>query len=287
MKTLLITGGSGYIGTHLRSHFGTKYKILSPSHKELDLCDSQAVSLYFQRHRIDIVLHAAVVGGSRGEERISGSTEINLKIFFNIIRCHKYFDKLINFGSGAEYGKQYPITKVGEAQFDRYVPSDEYGFYKYVIAKYIEETKNKIINLRIFGLFGYGENYRLRFVSNLIVSRLLHKQFVMKQNAYFDYVYISDFMKIVEFFVKNGSPYKSYNIGSGSRISLLTILHKVNTLTGYKGKVRILKRGLNREYTCDNTRLTRVIPGLRFTPFDVALQELYDLYVVNKKVLKL
>jgi GDP-L-fucose synthase len=287
MKTLLITGGSGYIGTHLRSHFKTKYKILSPSHKELDLCDSQAVSAYFKRHHIDIVLHAAVVGGSRGEERISGSTETNLKIFFNIIRCHKYFDKLINFGSGAEYGKQYPIIKVAESDFDRHVPSDEYGFYKYVIAKYIEETKNKIINLRIFGLFGYGENYRLRFMSNLIVSRLLHKQFVMRQNAYFDYVYISDFMKIVEFFVKNSSPYKSYNIGSGRRISLLTILHKVNTLTGFKGKVMVLKRGLNREYTCDNTRLTRVIFGFRFTPFDVALQELYDLYMVNRKLLKL
>lgn len=287
MKTLFITGGSGYLGTNLRSYFKSKYKILAPSHRELDLCDSRAVRSYFQRHDIDVVLHAAVVGGSREEEKISGSVEANLRIFFNIVRCHKYFKKLINFGSGAEYGKKLPLVKVKESQFDAHVPQDEYGFYKYAIAKYIEETKYNFINLRIFGLFGYGEDYRLRFISNLMVSRLLRKKFVMRQNAYFDYVYVTDFLRIVHFFIEHGGQYKSYNVGSGRKISLLSILRKINAISGFNGKDTILKSGFNMEYTCDNTRLKRTVLGLRFTPFDVSLKELYHLYTVRRKLLKL
>ena len=67
MKTgkLLLTGGGGMVGRNLLEQpNASRWQILAPSSKELDLTDFEATRAYFAKHRPDFVVHTAGrVGG--------------------------------------------------------------------------------------------------------------------------------------------------------------------------------------------------------------------------------
>ena len=83
---ILITGVNGFAGSHLREYLQTKYKLYSPTHKELDLLNEKAVDVFFKSHKIDVVIHTALVGGSRKEESKESALDSNLRMFFNILK---------------------------------------------------------------------------------------------------------------------------------------------------------------------------------------------------------
>ncbi len=287
IKTILITGGSGYIGRHLQQALVSRYHVFAPTHQELELLDTAAVEKYFKSHKVDVVIHAAVVGGSRPEEAITHSLSTNLHMFFNLVRCRKYFDRFINLGSGAEYDKSRSLKKVSEDDFDKFIPSDEYGFYKYICAKYIQETDFNAVNLRIFGLYGQGEDYRLRFISNMLVRKLLVMPLKVNQDVIFDYVYIDDFVRIIEQFIKHKGKYKSYNIGTGRPLHIAALAKRINQMFAPRLSLTIDKVGLNKEYTCDTSRLRQELPKFKFTDLEISLLQLYDWYARQKQNLKL
>lgn len=280
-QNIFVTGGTGYIGRNLREYLKTNYTIFSPTHVELELQNVADVEKYFQTHNVDTVIHAAVVGGSRKEEEVENSLEINLRMLFNILRCRRYFRKFIHLGSGAEYDTSRPCVRIKEIDFDSRVPHDAYGFYKYLATKQ-SETIPGAVNLRIFGLFGQGEDYCFRFISNAICRNLYGMPITIRQNVFFDYVYIKDFIRIVEYFISHQARYPCYNIGTGKRIDLLKIAKKINTITDQPSKIVIKEDGLNLEYTCDATRLMKELNNFSFTSFDVALKELYMWYKARK-----
>ncbi len=277
-KRIIITGGSGYIGRHLIQYFKTIHTVLAPTHSQLDLSDADAVGRYLKKYRADVVIHAAVVGGSRMEEARANSVEANLRMFFNIVRNRKYFKKLIHFGSGAEYDKSRPLKCVKESAAGQSIPRDGYGLYKYIVGHYIETSDFPAVNLRIFGLFGPGEDYRLRFISYCIVSHLLHRPIVIGRDCVFDYVYIMDFVRIVEHFVSHDAKFRTYNVGSGTRVKLTALARLINKKFGNPVGIRIKHAGLNNEYTADGHRLKRELKGFHFTDFETSLSQLYDWY---------
>lgn len=288
MKTILVTGGFGYIGEHLQEHFSSLgYTVLAPTHASLDLLETNSVASYFASHAVDVVVHCAVVGGSRKEEKVEDSLSKNLRMFFNIVRCHKYFKKMIHIGSGAEYDKRRALKKVREHDFDKYVPIDEYGFFKYICGKYIEESKLPIVNLRIFGLYGSGENYRLGFISNMIVRKILGAPFLVNQDVIFDYLYVKDFIRIVEYFIKHTPKYRSYNIGTGKAVHILSLAKQISSMFPSKLALNVAKTGLNKEYTCDTKRLMDELGKFTFTGMEKSLWQMYDWYSERKNSLSL
>src|SRR3989344_5050174 len=277
-KTILITGSTGCVGMNLIEQLDRKkYNLLTPKHKELDLLDDSAASKYFKKNKIDVVVNCALIGGSRNEEYVNNMVSVNLKMFFNIVRNKKYFKKMIHIGSGAEYDKSRPLIKVKEEEFDKMIPKDDYGFFKYICSKYMEST-NDIICLRIFGLYGKYEDYKLKFVSEAICRNILGLPIIINKNVYFDYVYMNDFIKVIEYFVNNNAKYKFYNIGKGKTIDILTIAKRVNKIAEKKSKIIIKNKGLSNEYSCDNTRLMREIKNFKFTDFDQSIKEFYAWY---------
>ena len=66
VKTVLLTGGNGFIGKNLKESFlAQKYNLLTPGSKDLNLCDEGAVARYFDEHQIDIVIHHAQAENAR------------------------------------------------------------------------------------------------------------------------------------------------------------------------------------------------------------------------------
>lgn len=283
-KKVLITGASGFIGRNLTEFFVDKYFLLTPTHKQLDLLDADKVEIFLKKNKVDVVIHTALTGGSRPEEYQENMFYDNLKMFFNIARRQMYFGKMIHIGSGAEYGKDRSIIMVDEVDFDKRVPSDHYGFYKYICAKYIEQSEN-ICNLRVFGLYGKYEDWRFRFISNAICRNLKGLPIEISKDVYFDYVFINDYCKIVEHFIENDGKFKSYNIGSGKRMNLVKIASMINQLSPNHSKVKIAKKGFKNEYSCSNKRLIAQIPDFKFIEFRQSLIELINWYTQNLKTI--
>jgi GDP-L-fucose synthase len=279
-KKVLITGAGGFIGKNLIEGLDGKYKILSPSHRELDLLDENSVEKYLRGGKPDIIIHCAAVGVSRKNNTAEAGLA-NLRMFANLSRCHYLYGKMIFLGSGAEYDKRRDLARVKEGDFNKTVPSDSYGFYKYLCSLIIESARN-IVNLRLFAVFGKYEDYEARFISNTICRSLFGFPVVINQDVKFDYFSVKDLVRVVDFFIENQAKEKFYNVGSGRSVSLSEIVAKVEKLSGKKIEVSIKAPGFNKEYSCDNARLLSEMPGFSFSPFDEAVAELYNWYTVNK-----
>lgn len=279
-KKILITGTSGFIGKNLKEQLKDKYHLLSPTHKQLELLNSESVAFYLKTNKPDVVIHAALIGGGQLKQYTSDYFYQNLKMFFNLVQNRKYFGKMIHFGSGAEYDKSSEIKKVKETEFGEKIPSDYYGFFKYICAKFIEQSDN-VVNLRVFGLYGKYEDWPQRFISNAICRNLLNLPITISKDVYFDYVYIDDLVKIVEHFINHNGKHRSYNIGTGKPINLFTIAQKINKVSANKSEIIISEKGFKNEYTCNNQRLLSEIEGFNFSSFDQSLIAMIAWYKKN------
>lgn len=282
MKNILITGASGFIGRNVVEYLVStdKYSLFFPSHSELELLDDEKVYEFIIKNRINIIVNCASVGGSRKKAYDAGKTDVvskNLRIFFNLVRCLNEVDRIIHLGSGAEYDMRYYLPRMKEDYFDTHVPIDDYGFSKYVCSKYIMNSE-KMVDLRLFGVFGKYEDYEYKFISNTIVKKLFGLPITINQNVYFNYLYINDLVRIIEYFINNKHLYKSYNVTTSETIDLLTIAEKINTIAEEQYKVIIRNSGLNTEYSGDNTRLLEELKGFNFTSFDDAINDLFSWY---------
>lgn len=286
MKKILITGVNGFIGKNIAEQLKDKYELFFPIRQELNLLDEKQVNAYFKKNSIDVVIHCAVVGGSRKEQHVYSALSDNLKILFNVIANKDRFKKMIYFGSGAEYDKSKPIVRVKETDFGKSIPQDDYGIFKYTSARILENLDN-VVYLRIFGMFGRYEEFTLRFISNAICRNLLGLPIIMDKNVYFDYMCIDDFVKIVKYFVTHKTSHKFYNIGTGKKIDLITIANIINKISDKKSKIIVKNPGLKNEYTCDNRRLLKEIKGLQFTDINESIKELYQWYKKHKEELDL
>lgn len=194
-KKIFLTGKTGFIGKNLLEFLTSKYEVLAPSHQELELLDGEAVKGYLCSNKVDVIIHAATIPSHRKIKDPKDVACRNVRMFFNIVRNTHCFSRMIFLGSGAEYNLCYDISNVKENNFDTHIPEDEYGFSKYICSKYIEKV-NKIINLRVFGVFGKYEDYQIRFISNAICKAIHNLPIIIKQNRFFSYLYIKDLSRI-------------------------------------------------------------------------------------------
>jgi len=280
---IFITGSNGFVGSHLKEYLQKNYNIynlFTPSSKELDLADEFAVDNYILSNKIDMIIHLANRGGSRDVTDMKNVTEYNLRIFFNIAKHEKNVKKIISFGSGAEYAKHKPIVDAKEEDYLNEQPHDEYGLYKSITSRYIEKSE-KIVQLRIFGAYGEYENYRFKFISNTIVKNLLKLPIVINKNVYFDYIYIDDLIRMIDWFIHNDSVEKIYNVTTGKKIDLISLAHLVNKSSDFKSEIIVLNQGLNNEYTSSNNKLMHEIKNFEFTSHQNAIIKMREYFSYN------
>lgn len=283
---ILITGGAKFIGKNLRQYFSArqnKYKVYAPSREELDLLDADAVRTYFLDHLIDVIINCAVVGSSRDDLNEKDITYKNLSMFFNLERClsHSSGLRMIHIGSGAVYDTRHLKPRLKEEDLGNHVPIDEYGFSKYICSKYILSANKDIIELIPFSMFGKYERYHLRFVSRAIIKNIFDLPFTINQDVYFDFIYIEDFVRIVEYFIDKNIRRGTFNVCTSKPINLLSAIGLIDKISGRKTRVELSRGGLGSEYSGDNAKLMGVIEGFKFTPPTESIEELYLWYKNN------
>ncbi len=201
----------------------------------------------------------------------------NCRMFFNLVRNQGRFGKMIHFGSGAEYDRVQLPARVREDYFDIRVPRDAYGFSKYICAKYIERS-DRLIDLRLFGVFGAYEDYTVRFISNACCRALKGLPIVLRQDVVFDYLYIKDLVKITMWFIENNARHKAYNVCTGRPVALTELARVVARVSGRSPSVSVLTDGMGSEYSADNSRMLTEMSGYRFWDLEDSVRDLYAWY---------
>lgn len=277
---ILITGASGFIGRNVKEYLQRNeiYNIYAPSSRELNCLDEECVTDYLKRYKFDCILHFAVyVPQTDDEKDRNHELDYNLRIFFNFAKNSSYYGKMFYAGSGAEYDKRYDIAKVAEQDIGKTIPTDPYGLMKYIIGQQIESSRN-IYNIRLFGIFGKYENYSSKFISNVCCKAIKGIPLSMRQNVYFDYLWVEDFCRMVEIFLENEPHHHTYNIVSGTKISLAEICEIVRRVSGKQLPVFICKDGWGNEYTASNIRFLKEFSEFQYTDMEDAIKNLYEWY---------
>lgn len=287
MVKILLTGGSGFVGKNVLNYFqnDTRISIDAPGSRELDCLDEKMVFNTLRKEQYDVVLNFAGYSpvGSVKEKDANKILEYNLRMYYNFEKNSSLFGKMFCIGSGAEYDKRFDIISVKEDDIGKKIPIDQYGMEKYTIGRLIEQSDN-IYNLRIFGLFGPYEFWQRRFISNMCFRALTNQPFEINQNVYFDYVWIYDFIRILErFILLDDIKFHTINIGSGEKTDLFQLADIVKKISGSEEKIVFLNEGMGKEYTCCNSRLMELFPDFDFTSKNEAIRKLYEWYRKDSK----
>src|ERR1035438_9460187 len=82
--------------------------------------------------------------------------------------------------SGAIYDRAHWHARMSEEDFDRHIPTDDYGFSKYICAKAVDGME-RVTEVRLFGVFGPYEDWRVRFISKACCRAVWDMPVVIRQ----------------------------------------------------------------------------------------------------------
>jgi UDP-glucose 4-epimerase len=209
-------------------------------------------------------------------------------MFFNLARNARAFGHLYFLSSGAIYDRTHCHPRTSEDEFDAHVPADDYGFSKYLCAKAVDALEG-VTELRLFGVFGPHEDWRVRFLSNACCRAVWDMPIVIRQNVRFDYLDVDDLGGILERFLAAPSlhchyppRHRHYNVCAGRTFDLETLAAKVVAVSGKPSQIHVSRPGLGAEYSGDNSRLLAEFPDLGFRDMDDSIARLYRWYEARK-----
>lgn len=277
MRRILLTGAGphSFVGRNVAPILREWYEVFTPSSCELDLCDYDLLAQYIDHHHIDTVIHGALQSLLH-----TGPEDVmlhDLQMFYNIDKVSSQLDRVLYFGSGAEFDKRFPMENIREEDLGRSVPSWYYGLEKYIMALHTRESRN-IYNLRLFGIYGKYECWQSKFISNLCCKAMYDLPLSIRQDCMFDYLYVNDLAPIVLWFLEHEPQYHDYNVCTGKPVSLRKIADTILEVSGKTLPVEVAKDGWNLPYTADNRRLMSEMGPLQLHDLKEAISELYNYY---------
>jgi|TARA_B110000014_G_scaffold260275_1_gene249702 UDP-glucose 4-epimerase len=299
MKKVLVTGGCGFIGSHLTEkliELGYEVTIidnLSTGRLEnikkfkkklkffkLDIIEKNKIEKYFKN--IDIVFHCAALADIVPSiQQPKNYYESNVTGSFNIVSCcmkHK-IKKLVYTASSSCYGitKKFPTL-----EDEKINPEYPYALTKYlgeqIILHWSKVYNLSCISLRLFNVYGprsrTSGTYGAMF-GTFLAQKLSKKPFTIvgdgKQRR--DFTYISDIVSALIKASKSKISGEIFNVGSGKSISVNYI---IKLLKG--DKIRIPKRPGEPEVTYAN--INKIKRKLKWRP-KVKIEEGVNLLLNN------
>lgn len=240
---ILITGGNGNIAKIINRNLSHKHYIVNLSRTELNVLSLEDLQTYLDKNTFDVLVHTAILGGRRTKEENGDVTHKNLLMLENILKFSDNFKMIINFDSAAIYDRNTDILNRKEEELNT-IPTDYYGFSKYVIYKRTLHDEN-VFNFRIFNIFHSHEEPD-RFIKKCFFAKTNNTTVDVIEDKWFDFVYEDDFIKIIDFYFTNVDNLcvlkKTINICYSKKYKLSDI---AEIIINDKSKINILKNSVN------------------------------------------
>ena len=254
---ILVTGSRGFIARELINRLKGKNHIYEINRQNFNLLDLSMVEGFFNNNKVDIVIHCAISGGRRGSPETPQMFYDNIKMFENIASQRGKFGLMINFGSGAEMDRTMDIMLRKEEDFlsGIQIPTDYYGFSKYIIARRIQQVGGNICNFRIFNVFGELEKEDRMIKSNL--NRLKSNlPLQIHRNKIMDFFSAEDLYRVVKYYLDNFFPFsldRDLNLCYTTKVDLKQVCKIISYSTKYK--IDIHEEGMSSAYCGDGKKL--------------------------------
>ena len=256
---ILVTGGAGFIGSHIVEYFQGKAEIrvldnLRSGHRENlngfdvdfrlgDICDRKAVDEAMEG--VDYVFHlAAMISVPESMTKIAECIQINDLGMLNVLESAAAHGvkKLCFSTSAAIYGDNPVMPKV-ETMFPE--PKSPYAITKldgeYYCNMFTKEGKLQTACLRYFNVFGPRQDPKSAYAAAVpifIAKALANEDLTIfgdgEQTR--DFIFVKDIVAANAFFAMN-EPTGVHNIANGGKISINDLASEIIRLTGSKSKI--------------------------------------------------
>jgi nucleoside-diphosphate-sugar epimerase len=254
---ILITGGLGFIGTHLekeliaRGHeviIFDRLRVNRDNYIRGDICDYLCVEEAFERTEPEIVVHlAAMVSRKESEETPYMAIQTNVAGTLNIVHlCRKYKARLIYAGSSEEYGSAFFSGKKLTEETPFGLPTSIYSMTKRMaeelIQYYAAEKGLVATTTRFFMLYGPGEpatNYRSALI-RFIDAAIKGEDLIVHEGTKRQWCYISDAIEVLTTIIETRQKqnYAVYNIGNDTAEWTLDLAKRIIQMTKSKSQIR-------------------------------------------------
>jgi len=303
MATVLVTGGAGFIGSHLtESLLQDGYKVVvvdnlssgSSAHisnqlnfAQMELTDKQLGEV-FSHNEISYVYHLAA------QTNVPQSVSFPVKdTMSNVLGTVNLLDNCLAFkvkkfiylsGGAALYGE---TPERSATETDQLAPISPLGLSKAVAEKYIEwaarTAELDYTILRCSNIYGPRQDpYREVGVVASFCNFLLHERaptIYGDGSQMRDFLYIDDLCVAMKQALVEGR-HEIVNIGSGTSHRIIDILEKLQEITGFSGDVfyRPARSGEVIEFKMNIEKASRVLKWRPGTSLESGLQQTVDYY---------
>ncbi|HJO02075.1 MAG TPA: NAD-dependent epimerase/dehydratase family protein [Candidatus Woesearchaeota archaeon] len=271
---VLITGGSGFIGSYLVKHLleqGHEVKVLDLrkpdiEHKKLEFVNKSVMDeLAEDIHGCDIVYHfAAMLGVDNSDKRPLETMRINLEGSVNVFKSavEANVKRMIYASSSEVYGEPRELP-IGEDSVKG--PVSAYGVSKLaaeIYAKaYNHEFGTDIKIVRFFNVYGRGQS------NNFVIPIFINKALENKPLKVFGegsqtrcFTYVEDIAEGVFTVLEKGKTGEAYNIGNNQPTTILELAQTIKAVTGSKSE--IIKAGFGRATRLKSREIEYRIPDI-------------------------
>jgi UDP-glucose 4-epimerase len=254
---ILITGCNGFLARELAEYFKNENLFLT-NRKSLDVLDQYGVDDFFNKNKIDFVLHTAVIGGKRGHVESVEDLFKNLKMFDNLVRNKHKYKMLINFGSGAEFDRRRSVENCKEEEIFSRLPVDYYGLSKNLITRKIVSEKG-LINMRLFGCFGPHEEPQ-RLIRATFDNISNNRDIIVHQDKYMDFFYSGDVCRVVDHYFQNcdSDLPRDINLCYVDKKTIKNVIFCIKSLTKAQNNVILKENTFGNSYTGSNKVLQKM-----------------------------
>lgn len=303
MKTVLILGGYGFLGTnimkyvdeHLRQQYrsivfdkfdkhlgGVEFKCVEMTYAG-DFTDKALIESIFRDNKIDLVIHSLSTTVPVDSANARYDVETNLLPTLDVLALMvKYGVKDIVYISsgGAVYGTR---DQKPHLESDAVYPISSYGTVKVATEKYMMQYGQlyglRPLIVRLSNPYGAYHYSMKQGVINIAMTKALRNETLQiwgDGNDKKDYIYVEDFVDILFRLLDQGVSNHVINIGSGTLLSVNEITEAVHTLVpNFKAEHSAAQQFDASHFELNTDKLRSLIGDYQFTSFKEGLNKTY------------
>ncbi|HBL83335.1 MAG TPA: hypothetical protein DDZ99_00265 [Clostridiales bacterium] len=266
MKTILLTGKSGFLGARIYEYYDSSYNIIAPSHSELDITDEVDCMHFVSENNPDYIIHtAAIADTGYCEAHPDESFRVNVNGPVNLAKaCKTTGSRLISMSSDQVYSAVVHVKKNKEN--DIVNPKNKYGQDKLSAEKMLNEILPDAISLRLTWMFDLPIDKlvtKTNFATMLLDSVNNGRQLTLSNNEYRGITYVREVVENIEKLFT--APGGVYNFGSPHDYPPYMLATKIFE---YLGKAELTNKLINRtdyfsNLSLDQTKLNAA--GISFS----------------------